>query len=67
MVDLPELKIEDCRLNICGCRFAPSFFKLIRRRRTLNIQYSIENIQSLGDGENIAIQLICHKENKIHS
>jgi hypothetical protein len=22
--DKPELKIEDCRLNICGCRFAPS-------------------------------------------
>jgi len=26
--DEPELKIEDCRLNICGCRFAPSFLKL---------------------------------------
>ncbi len=25
--DEPELKIEDCRLNICGCRFAPSFLK----------------------------------------
>jgi len=25
--DKPELKIEDCKLNICGCRFAPSFFK----------------------------------------
>jgi len=22
--DEPELKIEDCKLNICGCRFAPS-------------------------------------------
>jgi hypothetical protein len=20
-----ELKIEDCKLKICGCRFAPSF------------------------------------------
>jgi hypothetical protein len=39
--DAPELKIEDCKLNIGGCRFALSFLKLIRRRRTLNIQYSI--------------------------
>jgi hypothetical protein len=22
-----ELKIEDCKLNICGCRFAPFFLK----------------------------------------
>ena len=22
-----ELKIEDCKLNICGCRCAPSFLK----------------------------------------
>jgi len=28
---------------------------LIRRRRTLNIQYSIENIQSFEDGENISL------------
>jgi hypothetical protein len=25
--DKPELKIEDCKLNIGGCRFAPSFLK----------------------------------------
>jgi len=25
--DEPELKIEDCRLNICGGRFAPFFLK----------------------------------------
>jgi len=24
--DKPELKIEDCKLNICGCRFAPPLF-----------------------------------------
>jgi hypothetical protein len=29
----------------CAPRVAPSFLKWIRRRRTLNIQYSIENIQ----------------------
>jgi len=23
--DESELKIEDCKLNICGCRFAPVF------------------------------------------
>jgi len=23
-----KLKIEDCKLNIYGCRFAPSFFKV---------------------------------------
>jgi hypothetical protein len=23
--DKPELKIEDCKLNICGCRYAPQF------------------------------------------
>jgi len=25
--DKPELKIEDCKLNIYGCRFAPSLLK----------------------------------------
>ncbi|MGB9440021.1 MAG: hypothetical protein WCB15_18880, partial [Desulfobacterales bacterium] len=25
-----EFKIEDCKLNICGCRFAQSFFKIER-------------------------------------
>jgi len=45
--DEPEFTIEDCKLKIYGCRFAWSFLKLMRRRRTLNIQYSIENIQLL--------------------
>ena len=36
----PELKIEDCKLNICGCRFAPPFLKSKEY-----IKYSIENIQ----------------------
>jgi hypothetical protein len=25
--DEAELKIEDCKLNIRGCRFAPDFFR----------------------------------------
>ena len=43
-------------------RFALSFFiNLIRRRRTLNIQSSIDNIQSFIDSDNIPIQFSCHK------
>jgi len=34
------------------------FFKLLRRRRTLNIQSSIENIQSLKVCENIPIPFL---------
>jgi hypothetical protein len=35
-----ELKIEDCKLKICGCRFALSFLKW---KEFLNS--SIENLQ----------------------
>jgi len=38
------------------CHFYDLFLKLIRRKRTLNSQSSIDNIQSFGDGENISIQ-----------
>jgi len=55
--DKPELKIEDCRLNICGGRFAPSFFKMERVPE-------IFNIQSFEDNENIPIQFFCHKMHK---
>jgi len=41
-----ELKIEDCKLNIYGCRFAPSFLKWKKF-----LKYSIENIQSLQDSK----------------
>jgi len=37
-------------------RIAPSLLKLMRRRRILNIQYSIENIQLLQVSANIPIQ-----------
>jgi len=37
---------------------------LIRRRRTLNIQYSIDNIQSFEDRENSPIKFFCHKMQK---
>jgi len=33
----------------------------------LNIQYSIENIQSLQDNENIPIQSFCHKMYKYYN
>jgi hypothetical protein len=36
-------------------RVASSLLKLMRRRRTLNIQYSIENIQLLKVCENIPV------------
>jgi hypothetical protein len=39
--DEPGLKIEDCKLNICGCRFAASFLKWKEF-----LKYSIFNIQS---------------------
>ena len=38
-----ELKIEDCKLNICGCRFAPTFLRRLGRRA--DFKSSIENIQ----------------------
>jgi len=40
--------------------------KLIRRRRTINLQYSIENIQSLRDSESNPILFLCHKMNEIN-
>jgi hypothetical protein len=43
-------------------RVAPSFF--LNGKNSLNIQYSIENIQSLQDSENIPIQFFCHKMHK---
>jgi len=42
------LKIEDLWMSLRSV-----FFKLMRRRQTLNIQYSIENIQLLKVSENI--------------
>jgi hypothetical protein len=41
--DKPELKIEDCKLNIYGCRFAPLFFKSNEylNYSILNRKYSI--------------------------
>jgi hypothetical protein len=78
--DKPELKIEDCPppaeifVHVAFSRrshkllwrslLAPSFLKWICRRQTLNIQYSIENIQSLQDSENIPIQFFCHNMHK---
>jgi hypothetical protein len=55
-----ELKIEDCKLNICGCRSRSAG----ACAASLNIQYSIENIQSLQDSENIPIQFFRHKMHK---
>jgi hypothetical protein len=72
--DEPELKIEDCppaaeifvdvarAAQAIATRVAPSFLKLIRR--TLNLQYSIGNIQSLENSENIPSQFFCHKMHK---
>jgi hypothetical protein len=34
------------------------------RRNSINIQSSIDNIQSLQDSENIPIQFFCHKMHK---
>jgi hypothetical protein len=34
--DKPELKIEDCKLNIYGCRCAPSFFIIDRSTQSLD-------------------------------
>jgi len=42
--DEPGLKIEDCKLNIYRCRFAPAF---LNGKNSSNIQYSFDNIQSL--------------------
>jgi len=74
------LKIEYCKLNICGCRSrsagapaAPALARRVRRvslrhfkngKNSLNIQYSIDNIQSLQDSKNIPIQFFCHKMHK---
>jgi len=42
--DKPELKIEDCKLNICGYRFALSFlFKMERIPYIFNLQSKIFN------------------------
>ena len=58
--DKPELKIEDCKLNIGGCRFAPSFFKWKEF-----LKYSIENIQSFQNSEKIIVQFFATKCTKI--
>jgi len=39
--DEPELKIEDCKLNICGYRFAPSIFQIDSPEA--HLKYSIFN------------------------
>jgi hypothetical protein len=49
--DEPELKIEDCKLNICGCRLAPSFLNGNPPQADFNIHYSNNNIQSIEDGK----------------
>ena len=46
------------------CHFYDLLLKLIRRRRTLNSQSSIDNIQSFGDGKNISIQFFWHQMQK---
>jgi hypothetical protein len=48
-------KDEVTRLGYCDVGI------MVRRRRTLNIQYSIENIQSFVDRENSPIKFFCHK------
>jgi len=55
------LKIEDLWMLLRA-----AFFKLLRRRRTLNIQYSIENIQLLQVSEYIPIQFFVHKMHEVN-
>ncbi len=47
--------------------FYDRFFSMIRRRRTLDIQYSIENIQLFEDSKNIPIWFFTIKYTKIIS
>ena len=58
--DKPELKIEDCKLNICGYRFALLFLKSKEY-----LKYSIGNIQSLQDSENIPNHFFFTKSKEI--
>jgi hypothetical protein len=43
------------------------FLELMRRRRTLNIQSSIDNIQLFEDSEDIPVNYICHNMDKNNS
>jgi hypothetical protein len=65
-----ELKIEDGKLNICGCRSRSAgacaacrsvFLKWICLRQTLILQSSIENLQFIRGRQIILIACLTHK------